>query len=725
MIYLKAFNNAVMNEVHRLDLILSDAAKSTFLANISHELRTPLHGILGSIEFLHDTAMDDFQSSMVISVETCGKTLLDTVNHVLDYTKIQNLSRSDRGAKGVIQNADHSNKPETSLTEDFDIATVVEEVVEAVYAGQVFRTANADALEGKTIIQTSASRAMQQRQERRANLAKGSNTQKSPICLTLNIDHHTDWKVRSQPGAVRRIVMNILGNALKYTSRGNINVALEVDRSRSQSSSNLHLMLQIADTGQGMRTDFLKNHAFTAFSQENSLATGTGLGLSIVRQIVDSLGGKIDMSSEKDIGTEVRIWLSLPKSRRELNTDSEYNAIPVMRELTRGREMCMLVPYGEKSTEDDLRSLIPMPTIESSMRNLLAQWFCMKVTSTKTLDGKTMDDKSPDFFIYPEPPPIDYLMDFHGTPNTAKEVPVIIVCTNAFEAASLRSNGIHQLTDIGKIIEIIPQPCGAQKLAKVLHRCIQRLEILEKDQSRKRSLQMVPLPISKDESRAKQDPPRQGDNSDQIDGRRQDEDGMPQKKLAPDPPRDRPTLPEPLRSTRKSSSKDKLRPQKPSTMTNGTSTENTEINGETSSLDGENILQLSETNRPRVLVVDDNHINLHLLVTFVRKSGHPYESASDGLKALEAYKKSVQEDGAGRYAFKYILMDISMPVMNGISATKEIRKFEKEVGVHKRATIIALTGMGSDVAEEKAREAGFDQFLSKPVKFKTLVKLLV
>ena len=85
--YLAAFGNSVMNELARLNLLVSDAAKANFLANISHELRSPLHGILGSIEFLHESPLDDFQSNMVINVETCGKTLLDTINHVLDFTK--------------------------------------------------------------------------------------------------------------------------------------------------------------------------------------------------------------------------------------------------------------------------------------------------------------------------------------------------------------------------------------------------------------------------------------------------------------------------------------------------------------------------------------------------------------------------------------------------------------------------------------------------------------
>ncbi|OCT49011.1 sensor histidine kinase/response regulator [Cladophialophora carrionii] len=715
MICLKAFSNAIMNEVNRIDLALSDTAKSTFLANISHELRSPLHGILGSIEFLHDTAMDDFQSSMVISVETCGKTLLDTVNHVLDYAKIHNLSRAHRHAKGATQGSEYPGRPETSLTEDFDLAIVVEEAVEAVYAGQVFRTANADALEGKSPIQTAASRAMQQRQDRRDNISKGSAQRKSPVRLTLNIDDNVNWRVRSQPGAVRRIVMNILGNALKYTSKGCINVSLEVDRSRSKASSNLHLVLQVSDTGHGMSEDFIKNHAFTAFSQEDSLASGTGLGLSIVRQIVDSLGGKIDLSSEKDLGTDVRIWLSFPKSRNEAGADSDSHILPEMRERTTGLEICMLLPYDEKSTDNSMRSLIPMPTIESSLRNLIDQWFRMKVTTTKTMEGL-----SPDFFIYPEPPPIDYLMDFHGKPNSDFEIPVIILCTNAFEAASLRSNGVHYLTDIGRVIEVIAQPCGPQKLAKVLHRCMQRLRILKEEKGKKKFSQNVSLTFKKNQSKKDCSPTQDHTSSDQS---RDSGDAEDHSHPAPGPTPDSPGRDAKRADLSGSPSENQSRSRRPSSANTGTTDEPVSVDA-AAAAEGEAIPPTLESDRPRVLVVDDNQINLHLLVTFVRRSGHPHDSATNGLEAVQTYKKSVQEDG-GKRAFKYILMDISMPVMDGMSATKEIRKFEKDQGIKTPAKVIALTGMGSDIAQNEARHAGFDQFLSKPVKFKDLVKLLV
>lgn len=686
--YLKAFNNAVMNEVNRINLALSDTAKATFLANISHELRSPLHGILGSIEFLHDTALDDFQSSMVISVETCGKTLLDTVNHVLDYAKINSLSKGGSlrpGSPGGQQLVQPSGS-DSSLTEDFDMAIVVEEAVEAVYAGQVFRSANADGLSAKgPSPQTAADRAMRSRQAAKESLSQVSAASSSSVRLTLNIDNLKNWKVRSQPGAVRRIVMNILGNALKYTSKGSINVALEVDESRKKSSSNLHMLLKVTDTGRGMSGEFMKNHAFTAFSQEDSLASGTGLGLSIVRQIVDSLKGKIDLSSEKDVGTEIRIWLSLPKSQKEETSDSEKNVVTEIRELTKGLDLCMLLPNFEQSGDDHKpRTLRPMPTVEDSIQDVMEKWFKMKVRCAPNMEGDP-----PNFFVYPEPPPIDYLMDRHGRTATSREIPVIVLCTNAFEAASLRSHGIHRLTDIGRIIEVIAQPCGPQKLAKVLQRCMRRMQML-KDSDAAGSTGHAPLSVNQTlgsslstlaphsavktqgtyPEKDPTEPPEKKDNNEHV--RRSSHESA--------RPRDSPT---PEQS-----------PKKPDK-------------------DADSPVR-ADDQRPRVLVVDDNHINLHLLVTFVRKTNHPHQSATDGEKALEAYRRSILEDG-GKHAFRYILMDISMPVMNGIVATKEIRKFEKEQQVDKPAKIIALTGLGSESAQDEAYQAGFDHFLSKPI----------
>jgi signal transduction histidine kinase len=287
-----------MSEVARLDAITADKAKTSFIANISHELRSPLHGILGSIEFLQDTAVDAFQSSLVTSIETCSKTLLDTLNNLLIYAKINHLSRWVSGRLGQFEakTSDSRNSSSNDLETDFDLATVVEEVVEAVYVGQTFQPrgilhdlddTRSPFVEATTPAEyTNAAKRSTQDQP-----AKPSG----PVSLTLDIEHLSDWRVHSQPGAIRRLTMNILGNALKYTEKSKIQVSLRSRQQRSDESSSLAFCLSVKDTGKGMSAHFAKNHAFTPFIQEDSFASGTGLGLSIVQQIVNSLDGAIEL----------------------------------------------------------------------------------------------------------------------------------------------------------------------------------------------------------------------------------------------------------------------------------------------------------------------------------------------------------------------------------------------------------------------------------------------
>ena len=126
------------------------------------------------------------------------------------------------------------------------------------------------------------------------------------------------------------------------------------------------------------------------------------------------------------------------------------------------------------------------------------------------------------------------------------------------------------------------------------------------------------------------------------------------------------------------------------------------------------------------LLVDDNKINRQLLVMFMKKHKFSYEEAEDGQEALDAYKASClpgpQSDAPSR-RFDVVLMDISMPVMDGMESTRRIREFEKENGL-KKSNVIALTGLASAQAQQEAEASGIDVFLPKPVKFAELKKLL-
>lgn len=150
---------------------------------------------------------------------------------------------------------------------------------------------------------------------------------------------------------------------------------------------------------------------------------------------------------------------------------------------------------------------------------------------------------------------------------------------------------------------------------------------------------------------------------------------------------------------------------------------------------------------PHVLLVDDNDINLRLLQTFSKRLGIPSVPARNGLEALEAYKAAWNTPKP----FRYVLLDLSMPVMDGFEACREIRQFEREQNAAKRketvrrasqdatladqfseehgdetkARIIALTGLNSAASQQEAFASGMDLFLTKPVKFQELKKLVL
>ena len=121
-----------------------------------------------------------------------------------------------------------------------------------------------------------------------------------------------------------------------------------------------------------------------------------------------------------------------------------------------------------------------------------------------------------------------------------------------------------------------------------------------------------------------------------------------------------------------------------------------------------------------LLLVDDNPINLKILTTLVKKLNHTFETASNGLEAVQLYKASLIQN----HQFDFVFMDISMPVMNGFEATREIRRFEKDEKVGCAARIAALTGLGSEMSKQEAFASGTNLFLTKPVKLGEIKKLL-
>ncbi|KAF5530001.1 histidine kinase, partial [Fusarium napiforme] len=140
--YLRAFGNSITSQVGRINTRKNEAAKTTFIASMSHELRSPLHGILGAAEFLKDAVTDSYEAGLVNSIATCGKTLLDTLNHVLDFSKINNLGSGNlrKGAKhSKVISLSSASMESLNMTASVDLSILVEEVVDAVATGHNFK----------------------------------------------------------------------------------------------------------------------------------------------------------------------------------------------------------------------------------------------------------------------------------------------------------------------------------------------------------------------------------------------------------------------------------------------------------------------------------------------------------------------------------------------------------------------------------------------------------
>ena len=397
--FLAAFGNSIMAEVNRLDTIAADRAKSDFISSISHELRSPLHGILASAEFLQDTALDLFQNSMIDTIERCGRTLLDTIQHVLDFAKINNFAKPKSNMR---QDEDPSKQRpgsrRTDLGVDIDVSVITEDVIDAVYAGHEFQD--------NSSLEVSDEASGFPSEGLRRNVVNSLDTipshtpnypasKKGQLAIILDIGWRSNWAFNTQSGALRRVLMNLFGNALKYTDSGWVKISLQsedVVSIESQSQQSV-ITITVSDSGRGISQEFLHSQLFTPFSQENSLNPGTGLGLSIVLQIVRTLGGTIDVQSELGVGTEVKVSLTLDQALmvpQFLASDARYeNSAMNVRMKTTGLSLGLVgfqnAPSGTSGTQASTPGFKPESlSLQSSLKNMATAWFDMKVTTSES-----------------------------------------------------------------------------------------------------------------------------------------------------------------------------------------------------------------------------------------------------------------------------------------------------------------------------------------------------
>ncbi len=362
----------------------ANKAKSEFLANMSHEIRTPMNAVIGMTTLLEDTSLTPVQKDFVETIKSSSKALLSLINDILDFSKIE-------AGKLQVENI------------PFDFRSCLEEALDLF------------ALEAS----------------------------KKHLELSLSIDPALPSHLIGDPTRIRQILINLLGNALKFTEKGSIHVRAIKQEDPGPLQS---ILIEIQDSGIGIRQDRLES-LFKPFTQADSSTTrkygGTGLGLTICKYLAEAMGGDITAQSQIGIGSTFRVTL---KAAPYTSAKEE----PEQAELLKNKHVLFI-------SNGDMNACI--------LSSVLQKWGLVPTPSLSLEDSIKMEKALSTFDILLLDFPTDALSSstYEACKNLSSDLLVRCICLLSKNAISLRES----LKDLG-LQTVISKPIKHSLLFEAL-----------------------------------------------------------------------------------------------------------------------------------------------------------------------------------------------------------------------------------------------------------------